>query len=130
MKSSGYQINLPDHPTVTVFVNGLKARTWKGWLWILSQVIRIGQETKSAPGCLHVKGGFCSHRELILVSYWHDEKSLMQFFRGAFHRKLVDFVTQNPDALCLYNEIYHPSRSGKYLNEPQGLATIYPAMSG
>ncbi|MEH2207201.1 MAG: hypothetical protein V7K53_24540 [Nostoc sp.] len=38
---------------------------------------------------------------------------------------MMQFIAKNPQSLCLYNETYSPLHSGKYINEPQGMATIY-----
>jgi hypothetical protein len=48
------------------------------------------------------------------------------------HRQMmkntIAIVTADNKALAMYNETYRPLSSGKYLNEPQGLAKIYPAL--
>ncbi|MGJ3245225.1 MAG: monooxygenase family protein [Elainellaceae cyanobacterium] len=126
MEYGTYQIDLPAQPDAVVFVNGIVARNRKGFIWMWKNLFRFRDETQSAEGCLQVKAGICGPSEVLMVSYWHDRASLMQFFRGAFHRELMEFVGNHPDALCLYNETYHPTKSGKYIQEPQGLALIYP----
>ena len=91
---------------------------WKNLVW-------IGNATAKAKGCVQVKAGICGSNEVIMVSYWRSEEDLKQFFRGELHQKMMQFVIENPDSLCLYNETYQPWRSGKYSHEPQGMATLY-----
>jgi len=62
------------------------------------------------------------------VSYWRSQADLMQFFRGQAHRDMMKFTAKHPRSLCLYNEIYQPGSSGKYLHEPQGMAALYGAV--
>jgi heme-degrading monooxygenase HmoA len=124
-KSALYQIQLPENPNAIVFVNGMITRDRSGFFWLWKNVSTIRLETVRAPGCLQVKAGICSAKEVIMVSYWESECHLMDFFRGAAHRDMVKFNARHPDSLCLYNEIYHPSKSGKYSHEPQGMAIVY-----
>ena len=42
---------------------------------------------------------------------------------------MMQFTANHPESLCLYNETYQPSRSGKYTHEPQGMALIYNVVS-
>lgn len=84
--------------------------------------------TTQAEGCVQVKAGICSPTEVMMVSYWRSEHSLKQFFRGKWHQQMMQFVAKHPSSLCLYNEIYQPSQVGKYIHEPQGMATIYPRL--
>jgi hypothetical protein len=43
-------------------------------------------------------------------------------------KNTIAILTADNKALAMYNETYRPLSSGKYLNEPQGLAKIYPAL--
>lgn len=65
-----------------------------------------------------------THPEALMVSYWRSEDSLRQFFRSEHHKQMMQFIAKNPNSLCLYNETYTPSYSGKYINEPQGMAML------
>ncbi|WP_293145611.1 MULTISPECIES: DUF4188 domain-containing protein [unclassified Microcoleus] len=121
-----YQIDLPDSPEAVVFVNGFVARRAIGFFWMWKNLVSIGTSTRKAEGCVQVKAGICGPKEVIMVSYWHSEADLKQFFRGEAHRRMMQFVVKNPDSLCLYNETYKPSQSGKYSHEPQGMAMLYP----
>jgi hypothetical protein len=125
MKSAIYQINLPQQPRAVVFVNGIVARDRSGFFWMWKSINSIRLETVQAAGCLQVKSGICSAREVIMVSYWESEGDLMAFFRGAAHGEMVKFTRRCPQSLGLYNEIYHPGKSGKYSHEPQGMALVY-----
>ncbi|MGA7934696.1 MAG: DUF4188 domain-containing protein, partial [Kovacikia sp.] len=73
--------------------------------------------------------GICSPNEVVMISYWRSEQALQQFFRSEPHRKMMQFVIKNPHSLCLYNETYQPWQSGKYIHEPQGMATLYPSLA-
>ena len=81
---------------------------------------------------MEAKLSICSYQEAIIVSYWQDEASLMQFFRSPLHQEMMKSTKQllgnDLEAIALFNETYRPLRSGMYLNEPQGLAKIYPAV--
>lgn len=125
MKSAIYQIQLPEHPHAVVFINGIIARDRSGLFWLWRNLFSIYRSTVKAPGCIQAKAGICGRKEVIMVSYWESDRHLMDFFRGAAHRQMVQFTTGHPESLCLYNETYHPSKSGKYSHEPQGMAMIY-----
>ena len=133
MSQASYQINLPQNPEVVVFYNGMKALNTKGFIWIWQQLI-AGDLLKltKAPGCLEAKFSICSPVEATIVSYWQNEASLMQFFHSPLHRQMMKNMTKivrkDSKAIALYNEAYRPLRGGKYLNEPNGLAKIYPAI--
>jgi heme-degrading monooxygenase HmoA len=124
-QSAIYRIELPAQPQAVVFVNGIVARDRSGFFWLWKNLNGIRMETVRASGCLQVKSGICSAQEVIMVSYWESEAALMDFFRGAAHRDMVKFTQRRPSSLCLYNEIYHPAKSGKYSHEPQGMALVY-----
>ena len=131
MSQASYQIDLPQNPEVVVFYNGMKALNVRGFIWIWQQLI-TGALLKftNAPGCLEAKFGICSPVEATIVSYWQDEASLMQFFHSPLHRQMMKnmmkIINRDNKAIALYNETYRPLRGGKYLNEPNGLARIYP----
>lgn len=44
-------------------------------------------------------------------------------------KDVSDIITADSKAISLFNETYRPLRSGRYFNEPQGLAKIYPAIA-
>jgi Domain of unknown function (DUF4188) len=120
-----YQIELPEQPQSVAFVNGFLTRDFAGFLWLWKNLLWINQVTTQAEGCVQVKAGICSPKEVMMVSYWQSENSLKQFFRGESHQQMMQFVAKHPGSLCLYNEIYQPSHVGKYMHEPQGMAKIY-----
>lgn len=125
MSYSIYQITLPEHPEAVVFVNGIVVRDRAGFFWMWQNLSWIRNATVQAEGCVQVKAGLCGPKEVLMVSYWRSQKDLNAFFRGEAHRKMMQFVAKNPNSLCLYNEIYQPSHSGKYSHEPQGMAVLY-----
>jgi heme-degrading monooxygenase HmoA len=125
LKSSIYQVQLPDRPNAIIFVNGTIARDRAGFFWLWRHLNSVRQSTAKAPGCLQVKAGICGPQEIVMVSYWESEQHLMDFFRGEAHRQMMKFASHHPNSLCLYNETYHPSKSGKYSHEPQGMALVY-----
>ncbi|MBD2337342.1 DUF4188 domain-containing protein [Calothrix sp. FACHB-156] len=127
MSYSIYQINLPESPEAVVFVNGIIARDRIGFFWMWKNLFWIGSSTTKAEGCVQVKAGICAANEVIMVSYWRSAQDLKQFFRGEPHRRMMQFVSKNPNSLCLYNETYQPQHSGKYSHEPQGMARLYPS---
>ena len=120
-----YEIQLPEKPRAIVFVNGMISRDRPGFFWLWKNLFMISGSTKRAQGCLQVKAGICGPQEVVLVSYWESEQALMDFFRSPAHRQMMQFNLRHPDSLCLYNETYHPGKSGKYSHEPQGMAAIY-----
>jgi hypothetical protein len=129
-----YQIELPvggasqneNRAESVAFVNGFLTLDFTGFLWLWKNLLSINRVTTQAEGCVQVKAGICSPTEVMMVSYWRSEQSLKQFFRGKWHQQMMQFVAKHPGSLCLYNEIYQPSQVGKYIHEPQGMATIYP----
>ena len=128
-----FYFRLPKDPDVVVFYNGIKALNIRGWFWLWRQVFtgNLIDVTKAA-GCIEAKLSICSPQEAIIVSYWQDEASLTQFFRSPLHREMMkstkELLGKDLEAISLFNETYRPLRSGMYLNEPQGLAKIYPAV--
>lgn len=125
--AKGYSIYLPEQPEAVVFVNGFLARDRTGFFWMWKNIVWIVSATTKAEGCVQMKAGICGPNEVVMVSYWRSEHDLKQFFRGEAHRQMMQFVMKNPNSLCLYNETYQPSHSGKYSHEPQGMATLYPS---
>lgn len=123
--SALYRIQLPEQPSAVIFVNGIIARDRPGLFWLWRNLNSIRQSTVQAPGCIQVKAGICAASEVIMVSYWESDRHLMDFFRGEAHRQMMQFNIHHPDSLCLYNETYRPSKSGKYSHEPQGMAIVY-----
>ncbi|BAZ08350.1 hypothetical protein NIES4071_01550 [Calothrix sp. NIES-4071] len=128
MAYSVYQLNIPEVPEAVIFVNGFVARDFSGFLWMWKNLFWIKNSTETAPGCVQVKAGICGYNEVVMVSYWNSSLDLKEFFRGESHRKMMQFTAKHPKSLCLYNETYQPSKSGKYTNEPQGMATIYTSV--
>ena len=134
MHQTSYQIDLPENSDVVVFYNGIKAMNIKGFFWLWQQISQ-GKllEVREALGCVEAKLGICSYREAVIVTYWQDEASLMKFFHSPLHRQMMksmnSFIAATPEAIAVFNETYRPLRSGRYFNEPQGLAKIYPAIS-
>ena len=131
MHQTSYQIDLPQDSEVVVFFNGIKALNIKGFFWLWQQIFTTSVD--EVPGCIETKLSICSHQEAVIVSYWQNEASLMQFFHSPSHRQMMKNMTSliaaDSGAIAVFNEIYRPVRSGKYLNEPQGLAKIYPAVN-
>jgi len=125
MSYSVYQVNLPESPEAVIFVNGFLARDRSGFFWMWRNLMWIRNVTAQAEGCVQLKAGICGSNEVVMLSYWVSEDSLKNFFRGRSHRQMMQFIARNPKSLCLYNETYRPFHSGKYINEPQGMATIY-----
>ncbi|MCA1995364.1 MAG: DUF4188 domain-containing protein, partial [Coleofasciculus sp. S288] len=117
--------NLPENSEAVIFVNGFLARDRAGWFWMWRNLLWIRNVTAQAEGCVQLKAGICGLNEVVMVSYWCSEDSLKNFFRGKFHQEMMQFTAQHPESLCLYNETYRPLSSGKYVNEPQGLAMLY-----
>lgn len=133
MHHNSYQIDLPQDSTVVVFYNGIKALNPKGFFWLWQQICTANlTSVDRAPGCFEVKLAICSNKEAVIVSYWQDEASLMQFFHSPLHRQMMKsmmkMMAADPKAIAVFNETYRPLRSGKYYNEPQGLAKVYPAL--
>ncbi|MBD2308414.1 DUF4188 domain-containing protein [Chroococcidiopsis sp. FACHB-1243] len=125
MSYSIYQVELPENPEAIAFVNGFLARDRAGFIWMWKHLLWIKNATATAEGCVQVKAGICAANEVLMVSYWRSPQSLQVFFKGKFHRQMMQFVAKHPESLCLYNETYQPIASGKYSHEPQGMATIY-----
>lgn len=125
MNYSVYHVDLPEHPEAVVFVNGFIARDRPGFFWLWKSLLWIRTVTAQAEGCVQVKAGICGLNEVVMVSYWSSGSSLQGFFKGEAHRKMMQFIAKNPQSLCLYNETYSPLKSGKYINKPQGIATMY-----
>lgn len=131
MHPTSYQIDLPKNSEAVVFLNGIKALNLKGVFWLWQQIFQM--RNIKADGCIETKLTICSYKEAVIISYWQDEVSLMNFFSSPQHRQMMKSTTKiiktDSNAITLFNEMYSPLKSGKYFNEPQGLAKIYPAIS-
>lgn len=129
MTPTSYRLDLPDNPSAVTFVNGIKAETLAGCLWLWKLILFTKRFSLATEGCKQVKLGICSYREGIIVSYWQDEASLMKFFHSEAHRQMMtemsEFISSHPQAISVYNETYCPLRSGKYFQKPHGLAKMY-----
>ena len=132
MNRTSYQIDLPENSEVVVFYNGIKALNPRGFFWLWQQILFGKMTVIKAKGCVEAKLSICSHKEAVIVSYWQDEASLMKFFHSPLHRKMmknmISILESDSNAIAVFNETYRPLRSGRYFNEPQGLAKIYPAI--
>ena len=121
-----YTVALPDHPEAVMFIQGIVARNLAGLLWMWRNVLWIKKSNATAEGCVQVKAGICGINEVVLASYWENKSGLSKFFKSQPHQKMMQYLSDHPKNLSLYNERYRPSRSGKYVNDPNGLAVIYP----
>ena len=133
MNHASYQIDLPQDTDVVVFFNGIKALNLRGFFWLWQQILTAKLTgVQSARGCIDTKLSICSAREAVIVSYWQDQVSLTEFFNSSLHRQLIknmiEIIATDQKAIAVFNETYRPLRSGRYFNEPQGLAKIYPAI--
>jgi heme-degrading monooxygenase HmoA len=133
MNHAAYQLDLPSNPETVVFCNGIKALNLRGILWLWRQLLTANlMGFRTAPGCIEAKGGICNLQEVVIVTYWQDEASLMKFFSSPLHRQMMkntkQIIAEDQQAIALFNETYRPLRTGRYFNEPQGLAKIYPAI--
>lgn len=134
MNHTSYKIDLPANAKVVVFYNGIKALNIRGFFWLWRQIF-MGEinSVKQAPGCIEAKPAICTPTEVVIVSYWQDEQSLMAFFHSPLHRQMMkntmNIIAADKNAIALFNETYSPLRSGMYFNKPQGLAKIYPAIA-
>lgn len=122
----GYRVALPEQPEALVFVIGMLARNFGGWLWMWQHMNSLLQSVRGAPGCAQVKGGVVGPNELLMVSYWKDAENLRGYFKSEDHLKPMRYIAKNPESLTLWSETYQPSKSGMYLHEPHGLPLIYP----
>jgi hypothetical protein len=121
-----YSAALPEHPEALVMVLVMRARTWRGWRYMWGDAQKHPAVVRAAPGCVQVKPGIVGPRELIMVTHWKDEASLMAFFKSPAHLEWVRHVAAHPEDLNLTAEIFKPHTAGLYLHEPQGLALAYP----
>jgi len=123
IKISGVQ--LPDDPQAIVFVNGIKARNMRGFMYMWRNLNQFRNSPAEAEGCTDIKAGIVGPNEFVVVSYWESAEALRQYFKAEAHRHMMKHFYHHPDDLELYNETYHPSSAGKY-NAVHGLATVYP----
>ncbi len=123
IKVSG--VDLPDDPQAVVFVNGIKARNFSGFMYMWRNLNLFRSSPAKAEGCMDVKSGIVGSTELVIVSYWQSNDALRTYFKQDDHRKMMKHYYHNPDDLELYNETYHPSYAGKY-NALHGMAKVYP----
>ncbi len=111
-------------PSWVVFVNGFKAKSFMGFIWLWFSLLSIIKTTKNARGCSLSIPAVVSPLEVIMISYWDNKTSLNEFVRSKPHMKFMHFVYRNPNALSLFNETYQPDKSGLYFNSPMGMSKI------
>lgn len=125
-KQHQYLAALPEHPEALVMIALMRARTFGGFRYLWMEAMTHPASVRAAPGCFQVKACLVGPRELLMITYWKDQASLMAFFRGPVHLAWMRRVAARPDDLNLAAEIYRPHSPGLYLHEPQGLALAYP----
>ena len=118
-------VDLPDEPQAIVFVNGVKARNLRGWMYMWRNLNVLRKSPAEADGCMDVKAGIVGPNEFVVVSYWQSNDALRGYFKSEVHRKMMKHFYHYPDDLDLYNETYHPTSAGKY-NAEHGMAKVYP----
>lgn len=116
---------LPENPQAVIFVNGIKARSLKGWLYMWRNLHQFRSSPKQISGLVDIKAGIIGPAELVIVSYWETADALKDYFKSEPHRKMMRHFYHHLDDLELYNETYTPSQAGKY-NAQHGMAKLYP----
>lgn len=116
-----YEVEITNRETV-VFINSIRARTFKGFCWLWLHVPAIIRSVKQHYGAYECIPALVSPLQIVMVSYWLGYRELGEYHQGRFHRQLTDFVKRNPTALGMYFESYAPGQSGKYVNGEFGLA--------
>ena len=116
-KNGVYDVPIPQNPQAIVFVNGFIARNFKGLFWLWTNLFWIKSSVERAQGCFDLKAGICNPQEIVMVSWWDNYDS--------HHIKMMQYASKFPQNLSLYNETYNVTKSGKYTNEPNGIAKAY-----
>lgn len=106
--------------SVCTMVVGLRARNWRGFFFLWTQIVSFVMDTKRAEGCRGVCPGISSLRRLILVSYWRDREALQAFARSPAHVAWMRFIAKHPDSLDLFNETYGPPVALNTINQRGG----------
>lgn len=113
-------------PEVIVFINGFKARNTLGYIWLLLNLFKIVRSVKKSAGCFESIPAFSGPFQVVMISYWQNKSYLDEYVKSGVHYSFMSFVYKYPKALSLFNETYQPNKSGKYYNEPSGMAKFKP----
>lgn len=125
-----YLTALPEQPEALIMIALMRARSFSGFRYIWTEGMSQPAAVRAAPGCIQVKPCIISPRELLMLTYWKDQDSLMAFFRSQAHVGWMRYLAAHPNDLNMAAEIYSPQRPGLYLHEPQGMALVYPRAEG
>lgn len=125
MKHRYYEVDL-SQKTAIMYFNGIRARNAQAFVWMWSNIFRLGALARQHPNCLQVKLAIVSPIEMIQVSYWKDQEALRAFYQKSEHVAALRYTFQHPDHFTLYNETYEPPVSTRYLNGVNGYATSQP----
>ena len=109
---------------VIVFVNGIRAETLQGIVWLWRKLWWIKRSVLKEDGCFEFKAGICSMREVIIVSYWRNAQALQSFLVSSNHKEMMTYARKNSSDLSLFNESYSPHKLGKYQGSALGLIKI------
>ncbi|QJB33831.1 hypothetical protein HF324_21830 [Chitinophaga oryzae] len=116
-----YEVEITNGENI-VFVNSIRARSFKGFCWLWLHVPAIIRSVKQHYGAYECIPALVSPLQIVMVSYWLSYRELGEYHQSLSHRRLMDFVKRNPHALGMYFESYAPGKSGKYINGAFGLA--------
>lgn len=119
-----YKINIT-HPETVVFINGFRILSLKGFFWFFINLLAIIRSVKSHKGCFESFPCLVSPLCFVMITYWHNESEMQDYFQSKGHVRLMKFLRANPKSLGLFNEKYHPEVSGTYINSQMGLAKLF-----
>lgn len=119
-KQRPYKVIVNDD--TVVFVNGLRARNLLGFLWLWLNLFRIIKSVKKNGGCFESIPAIVSPVQILMVSYWKDQRALNAYVRSKSHQRLMSYFYTHPKDFSLFNETYTPDKSGLYHGTPMGLA--------
>ena len=125
MKNKTYSIKLPENPNAVFFINGIIARSGKGRIWLWRNIFHMRKTLGQAEGVIQARGGIVNSKEVMLTSWWGNISYLNKFMKTEQHRQWMNYLLNNPEELSLYNETYEPKSSGKYFNDPNGMALLF-----
>ncbi|MDT0644819.1 hypothetical protein RM553_18405 [Zunongwangia sp. F363] len=106
------RLKIPDKiKDTTVFLNSIEANTFVGVVWLWWHLYGIVKYMKKVEGCQRAIPAISGPGRVVMISYWDDEKYLMQFFSSEKHQKYMSFVFRNPEAVTVCNERLIPVTS-------------------
>src|SRR5258706_15169389 len=113
-KPDFYAVSVANRESV-VFINGIHARSIRGFFWLWWNLPKIIRSIKRHHGSFELLPALVSPVQVMMVSYWYNDRELADYYNTGLHREFICFVQRHPRALAMYFEKFTADESGRYV---------------